>query len=764
MVIPSRTTNGVKLGVVGLGRQVHLPADETPEGMALSAERLDDTSKSGAPEESKELGILREVVGYGGSGLVFGGVLQKGRVYEPHLIQSQMLLTDFTMATMFLAAVATSQVVFAVAELADVTLADGTKFRAVRKAYQKDRGARGVVAVAVGSAVLGSGFALAGACPGTVYAQLGAQVPGSYLVLLGGAVGIAAVTVLDPVLQRGFYKLCVAEKLGLEHHLSTPYPTLAITSAVVMSLVVVFLEKYAPTSHGYGSAVVPLVSVSVWESLIAKAWTGWAAGALIGLLQVPSMYFANQPLGTSSAFVALLSPLSAPLVKLGLIDAKSELGSTTFPSKKAYLHILQLLAMVIGSAVAGSLSGTTGTAAGLTGPGIARTVADKPVAHTLGHVFLSAGGAAQAILGGFALFFGARMAKGCTSGHGISGFGLLNTVSMVAVPAMFAGGIVTAKPMGVPGLRIFLDSLKIPRHVNLAQLAKTAFANASSNAKGGVSPKTQLPAELLEIVVDGPALIRRLYSSMNMDWIRGGQWEYLYKSQVTAFVKSFTKHGFRLTVFFDGKISEAKRKTWILRRLAEQKRVVKIVNALDNAVKVGKAVTLPRKNFMAPMSSTRVIADAFSALGCKVLLSFGECDRELAHYAISNRSFAVLADDSDFCVWDVARVLSIEKLDYAVSKTTVVEREKKEEVLGLTGQQIAWLATLAGNDYIASPRLARFHRTLIKRHYPSPPDPIPDLPSPAITLPALVAFLRATPVDNVPAIVESMLAPTLLAS
>ncbi|KAJ3312088.1 hypothetical protein HDU93_005067, partial [Gonapodya sp. JEL0774] len=221
MVIPSRTENGPKLGGVGLGRQVHLPADETPEGMTLSAERLDDASKSGAPEESKErlrLGILREVVGYGGTGLVFGGVLQKGRVYEPHLIQSQMLLTDFTMATMFLAAVATSQVVFAVAELADVTLADGTKFRAVRKAYQKDRGARGMVAVAVGSAVLGSGFALAGACPGTVYAQLGAQVPGSHLVPLGGAVGIAAVTVLHPVLQRGFYKLCVAEKLGLEHH------------------------------------------------------------------------------------------------------------------------------------------------------------------------------------------------------------------------------------------------------------------------------------------------------------------------------------------------------------------------------------------------------------------------------------------------------------------------------------------------------------------------------------------------------------------
>jgi len=42
------------------------------------------------------------------------------------------------------------------------------------------------------------------------------------------------------------------------------------------------------------------------------------------------------------------------------------------------------------------------------------------------------------------LTLGARIAGGCTSGHGLSGAGLLFLPSFVAVPAMFGGGIATA--------------------------------------------------------------------------------------------------------------------------------------------------------------------------------------------------------------------------------------------------------------------------------------------------------------------------------
>jgi uncharacterized membrane protein YedE/YeeE len=39
------------------------------------------------------------------------------------------------------------------------------------------------------------------------------------------------------------------------------------------------------------------------------------------------------------------------------------------------------------------------------------------------------------------MVFGARIAGGCTSGHGISGMSLLSVASIISVCAMFGGGI-----------------------------------------------------------------------------------------------------------------------------------------------------------------------------------------------------------------------------------------------------------------------------------------------------------------------------------
>jgi uncharacterized membrane protein YedE/YeeE len=53
----------------------------------------------------------------------------------------------------------------------------------------------------------------------------------------------------------------------------------------------------------------------------------------------------------------------------------------------------------------------------------------------------------MAFAGGFLMLGGARIADGCTSGHGISGMAQLAVGSTIAVAAMFAGGILTAMLM-----------------------------------------------------------------------------------------------------------------------------------------------------------------------------------------------------------------------------------------------------------------------------------------------------------------------------
>ncbi len=52
---------------------------------------------------------------------------------------------------------------------------------------------------------------------------------------------------------------------------------------------------------------------------------------------------------------------------------------------------------------------------------------------------------AVAFAGGFALLFGARLASGCPSGHGLTGMARLSIGSFVTVAAMFAGGMLTAQ-------------------------------------------------------------------------------------------------------------------------------------------------------------------------------------------------------------------------------------------------------------------------------------------------------------------------------
>ena len=93
-------------------------------------------------------------------GAVFGFALEKSRVFEPGMIVGQMQLRNFIMLKIFLTAVATGAIVLAVLNGFGIV-----KLQPKAALYAAD---------AVGGIVLGIGIALAGACPGTVLAQVGA--------------------------------------------------------------------------------------------------------------------------------------------------------------------------------------------------------------------------------------------------------------------------------------------------------------------------------------------------------------------------------------------------------------------------------------------------------------------------------------------------------------------------------------------------------------------------------------------------------------
>lgn len=163
-------------------------------------------------------------------------------------------------------------------------------------------------------------------------------------------------------------------------------------------------------------------------NLTDKAWSPYLAGAIIGLLQIPTFLLMDTALGASSSFVTVGAHI-ASLFDSRVSDIKY-LASHMWGAKN-WWQVAVVAGIAIGAFLSMRISG-------------ARRSTISPVwSRAMGVSTLSAR-APIAFVSGFIMLFGARIAGGCTSGHGISGIAQLSVGSTLAVAGMFAGGIVTA--------------------------------------------------------------------------------------------------------------------------------------------------------------------------------------------------------------------------------------------------------------------------------------------------------------------------------
>lgn len=164
-------------------------------------------------------------------------------------------------------------------------------------------------------------------------------------------------------------------------------------------------------------------------SLRDKAWSPYAAGILIGLLQIPAFLLIKTALGASSSYVTVAGHLAA------MVDpaaAQIDYFAKHLAGAKNWWQVALVIGVVLGAAFSARLSGTRRKAMSQVWPqalGLQTLQARLPLAF----------------LAGFVMLFGARVADGCTSGHGLSGIAQLSIGSLIAVAAMFAGGILAAQ-------------------------------------------------------------------------------------------------------------------------------------------------------------------------------------------------------------------------------------------------------------------------------------------------------------------------------
>ena len=163
-------------------------------------------------------------------GIIFGFLLQKGRVTKYDVIINQLLLTNFTVAKIMLSAVVTGMI--------GLYIMQGIgwiKLRPKAGSWGKN---------AIGGLIFGVGFALLGYCPGTIAGAIG----NGYLdALTAGLVGIVfgsgLLATVYPELKEGVLKKGYFGNKTLPQVLKISNWTIIIPLAILIIVIFILLEK-----------------------------------------------------------------------------------------------------------------------------------------------------------------------------------------------------------------------------------------------------------------------------------------------------------------------------------------------------------------------------------------------------------------------------------------------------------------------------------------------------------------------------------------
>lgn len=169
-------------------------------------------------------------------------------------------------------------------------------------------------------------------------------------------------------------------------------------------------------------------------SLFASRWSPYIAGALVGILAVLSVLVTtiilDKPkyIGASTTFVRAVGFVEKA------ISSEHVTQNAYFMSKKVKVDWQMLF--VAGVFIGALISSRMGKTAKLeTVPPIwQQRFGSSALVRAVG-----------AFIGGIVLMFGARMAGGCPSGHGMSGNMQLSVSGLLALGCFLVGAIVTAR-------------------------------------------------------------------------------------------------------------------------------------------------------------------------------------------------------------------------------------------------------------------------------------------------------------------------------
>ncbi|MGE0285012.1 MAG: YeeE/YedE thiosulfate transporter family protein [Bradyrhizobium sp.] len=160
-------------------------------------------------------------------------------------------------------------------------------------------------------------------------------------------------------------------------------------------------------------------------------WSPYLVGAGIGILSWVAFAAFNAPLGVTTAYSSIASLFATPLIGAEAVAQNSYWKAV--PLKWDY-GVWFLVGIPLGAFVSAVLSGTWRLE-------LVPDVWKERFGPSVTKRFIAA------FLGGAVIMYGARLAGGCTSGHGISGGLQLALSSWLFLGVMFATGLVVSALM-----------------------------------------------------------------------------------------------------------------------------------------------------------------------------------------------------------------------------------------------------------------------------------------------------------------------------
>ena len=156
-------------------------------------------------------------------------------------------------------------------------------------------------------------------------------------------------------------------------------------------------------------------------------WSPYLVGIFIGVLSWLSFLISKRPIGVSTAFVRLSGMIEK-------IFINNEVEKKEYYKKYEPIvdwEVMLVIGVIVGSFISALLSGNFEI----------KIVPELWIVNfgntPIFRLIIS-------LIGGIFVGFGARMAGGCTSGHGISGTMQLAVTSWIALFSFFIGGIISA--------------------------------------------------------------------------------------------------------------------------------------------------------------------------------------------------------------------------------------------------------------------------------------------------------------------------------